>query len=178
MRLIALLGFLFIPCLLTKAVAQHSVLTQGDGRLVLFNSDGSTEWEMAWGGIHDIHRLPNGNVMVQENMNSVVEIDVKTKKIVWKYDSSQQNGNQGNRIEVHSFQPVENGRLMIAESGARRIIEVDRNGTIFKQIDLVVDHPDAHTDNRLVRKIANGNYLVCHEADGAVREYDSCIGSA
>jgi len=36
-----------------------------------------------------------------------------------------------------------------------------------------VDHPNAHSDTRRVRKIANGNYLVTHEADGRIREYDA-----
>jgi len=62
---------------------------------------------------------------------------------------------------------------MIAESGPARIIEVDRNGKVRREVKLQVDHPNAHADTRLVRKIANGNYLVAHEADGRVREYDA-----
>ena len=34
------------------------------------------------------------------------------------------------------------------------------------------DRPNAHSDTRLVRKLENGNYLVCQESDGFVREYD------
>jgi hypothetical protein len=65
---------------------------------------------------------------------------------------------------------------MIAESGVARIIEVNRQGTLLKQIKLKVDHPHPHTDTRLVRKLATGNYLVCHEGDGIVREYDGESG--
>ena len=36
-----------------------------------------------------------------------------------------------------------------------------------------VSKPDAHRDTRLVRKLASGNYLVCHEGDGLVREYET-----
>src|SRR5204862_2956385 len=64
------------------------------------------------------------------------------------------------------------GLTMISESGNRRIIEVDRDGKIVKEIPLVVEHPSSHSDTRLVRKLENGHYLVAHEADGAVREYD------
>ena len=35
----------------------------------------------------------------------------------------------------------------------------------------MINNPHPHTDTRLVRKLSNGNYLVCHEGDGAVREY-------
>jgi hypothetical protein len=34
-----------------------------------------------------------------------------------------------------------------------------------------VRQPDPHRDTRLVRKLESGNYLVCHEAEGIVREY-------
>ena len=33
--------------------------------------------------------------------------------------------------------------------------------------------PDPHRDTRMVRKLDSGNYLVCHEGDGCVREYDA-----
>jgi outer membrane protein assembly factor BamB len=60
---------------------------------------------------------------------------------------------------------------MIAESGPARIIEVDRSGELIAEVKLKVDHPHPHTDTRLARKISTGTYLVCHEADGMVREY-------
>jgi hypothetical protein len=61
---------------------------------------------------------------------------------------------------------------MIAESGPARIIEVDKAGKIQHEIKLKVNHPNPHSDTRLVRKLATGNYLVAHESDGTVREYD------
>jgi hypothetical protein len=60
---------------------------------------------------------------------------------------------------------------MIAESGPARIIEVDREGRLLKEVPLKVDRPHPHTDTRLARKLENGNYLVCHEGDGVLREY-------
>ena len=40
------------------------------------------------------------------------------------------------------------------------------------EVPLTVEKPDPHRDTRMARKLANGNYLVCHEGDGKVREYD------
>jgi len=60
---------------------------------------------------------------------------------------------------------------MIAESGIPRIIEVDKSGKLLRQVKLQVANPRPHTDTRLVRKLANDNYLVCHESLGVVREY-------
>ena len=148
------------------------MVVQGNNRLCIVAPDGSIEREMPWGGIHDIHLLPNGNFLVQKGSAAIAEVDPINKEVVWTYDSAKQNGNAGKPIEVHSFQPLENGLIMIAESGPGRIIEIDRKGTIHKEIKLKIDHPHPHRDTRLVRKLANGNYLVCHEGDGVVREYD------
>jgi outer membrane protein assembly factor BamB len=144
---------------------------QGNNRLAIVDREGKIEWEMPWGGIHDIHVLANGNIMVQQGAAKVVEIDRQTKKVIWSYDSASQNGNAGKRVEVHAFQPLANG-VLIAESGTARLIEIDRDGKLLKEIKLKVNHPNAHSDTRLVRKLKEGHYLVCHEADGCVREYD------
>jgi outer membrane protein assembly factor BamB len=106
----------------------------------------------------------------------VVEIDPATRQIVWEYDAAESNGNHGKQVEVHAFQPLPEGRVMIAESGAGRIIEIDRRGRLHKEIRLQLDRPHPHHDTRLVRKLVTGNYLVCHENDGAVREYDGDSG--
>jgi outer membrane protein assembly factor BamB len=156
----------------TPAHAQHRLVTQGNGKLAVVGRDGKIEWHVPWGGIHDVHVLPNGNIMVQQGPAKVVEIDRATQEIVWTYDSAASNGNAGKAVEVHSFQPLGDGRVMIAESGPARIIEVDRAGKLLHQVRLKVGHPHAHTDTRLARKLPSGHYLVCHEGDGAVREYD------
>lgn len=155
------------------ASAQHRVLVQGNGKLAIVDARGEVEWDMPWGDIHDLHVLANGNIMVQQGASMVVEIDRKRKKVVWSYDSATMNGNKGKRVEVHAFQPLADGNIMIAESGIGRIIEVDRKGTIHHEIKLKVKHPSPHRDTRLVRKLPTGNYLVCHEGDGTVCEYDA-----
>lgn len=152
--------------------AGHRLIVQGNGKLAIVDAKGNVEWEMPWGGIHDIHVLASGRILVQQGAAKVVEIDPTTKKVVWSYDSAARNGNAGQRVEVHAFQPLEDGRMLIAESGPARLIEIDRDGNLLHTVPLTVRKPNAHHDTRLVRKLASGNYLVCHEADGAVREYD------
>jgi hypothetical protein len=51
------------------------------------------------------------------------------------------------------------------------LIEIDREGKIHREIKLQVKKNDPHRDTRLVRKLKSGNYLVCHEGDGCVKEY-------
>lgn len=92
---------------------------------------------------------------------------------MWEYDAATTNREGDERVEVHAFQRLDDGSTMIVESGAARIIEVDAEGNITRQISLHVEHPDTHSDTRLARKLDNGHYLVTHERDGAVREYDA-----
>ncbi len=168
--------FALLLCFASIAAADHRVLLHGNNRLAIVETDGSVSWEMPWGNIHDIHLLKNGNILTRQGRTAVVEIDRESKKVIWKYDSAQSNGNQGKRVEVHGFQRLAGGDTMIAESGTARIIEVGRDGKLNKEIPLVVSRPNAHSDTRLVRKIRGGNYLVAHEADGMVREYDGETG--
>lgn len=155
---------------------KHSLAIQGNGVLAILDNDGEIEWEMPWSGIHDIHVLQNGNIMVQKGWTKIVEIDRNTKKVVWEYESGTANGNEGKAVEVHAFQPLADGNIMIAESGPARIIEVNRDGDLQKEIALTVNRPHPHMDTRLVRKLDNGNYLACHEGDGFAREYDGESG--
>jgi len=140
-------------------------------RLAIVAPDGSLEWETTVGPIHDASVLANGNVLFQQGWTKLVEM-TPGKQIVWEYDAAKMNGNEGKRVEVHAFQRLGNGLTMVAESGPARIIEVDRDGKLEHEVKLKVKHPSTHSDTRLVRKIINGNYLVAHESDGFVREYD------
>ena len=176
MKLISLFAMALLFSVASLAFAQHRLITQGKDKLAIVGQDGKIEWEMKWGGIHDIHVLPGGNIMVQQGASKLVEIDPKLKQVVWSYDSAASNGNAKRPVEIHAFQPLADGSVMIAESGPGRIIEINRDGKLLKEIKLKVNHPHPHTDTRLVRKLASGNYLVCHEGDGFVREYDGKSG--
>lgn len=172
---LAVLGVVFTCSLHAEQTGPGRRFLAGDDstkRLAIIGADGSIEWETKVGAIHDAWVLPNGNILFQQGWTKIVEI-TPDKQPVWEYDSAKMNGNEGKRIEVHAFQRVENGLTMIAESGAGRIIEVDKAGKIQREVKLKLNKPNAHSDTRLVRKIANGNYLVAHEADGFVREYDA-----
>jgi outer membrane protein assembly factor BamB len=150
----------------------HSVLAQDRGRIALVDKQGKVTWQtpLPGGTAHDIALLPNGNILVLSGPRTVVELD-KSGKEVWRYEAKPKPGYDG-RVEVHAFQRLPRNRTMVAESGNRRIVEVDREGRIVAEVPLTVEKPDPHRDTRLARKLPNGNYLVCHEGDGTVREYD------
>lgn len=157
---------------LAQDASTYRVLGQDKGKVSLVDSKGDVEWEYECrNGSHDIHLLPNGNFLLHTAPTQVTEV-TRDKKIVWQYESKPAEGYKG-RIEVHAFERLPDGLTMIAESGNKRIIEVDAKGKIVKQIPLTVEHPDPHRDTRMARKLKNGHYLVCHEGDGCVREYDA-----
>jgi outer membrane protein assembly factor BamB len=138
------------------------------GRIALIDEGGATEWEHPIGPLHDLQLLPDNHLLFQDSWTHLIEVDLKTGETVWEYDAAAAAA--GTEIEVHAFQRLDDGRTMIAESGAARIIEIGPDGSVIRTVPLEVEHPHVHHDTRLVR-VAGEHYLVCHENDGAVREY-------
>lgn len=150
---------------------KYRVLAADKGKVSLVNADGSVAWSVDnKTEVHDVQLLPNGNFLFPTSRTTVVEMTPE-KKIVWSYTAKPKPGYSG-PIEIHACQRGDDGLTMVAESGNARIVEVDRAGKIVHEVPLTVDKPNPHRDTRMVRKLANGNYLACHEGDGKVREYD------
>jgi len=141
-------------------------------RVAIIGDDGTTEWERKIGPLHDLQVLPNGHILLQDTWTHVFEVDPETNAIVWEYEATDAPDYDGRRIEIHAFQRLPDGGTMVVESGRARLLELQNDGSIQHWIPLKVEHPDPHRDTRLARRLANGNYLVCHEGDGAIREYD------
>lgn len=149
----------------------YSLIAQDKGRLAILDPSGKIEWEVPLRHTaHDIQVLPNGNILVPTDNSTVVEM-TRDKKVVWKH-VSRPVGDYKGPVEIHAFRRLPDGLTMIAETGNRRIIEVDAEDKVVRSIPLVVDRPNSHRDTRRARKLDNGHYLVCHEGDSTVREYD------
>ena len=139
--------------------------------LAAIAADGSVEWKLPIGSIHDLHLLPNGHLLLQDGWSRIIQLD-KSRTKVWEYDATKGHDTPRS-LEVHAFQRLPDGLTMVVESGPARIIEVDHAGQIQKKIKLTVQNPSTHADTRNARKTRAGTYLVAHERDGAIREYDS-----
>lgn len=177
MKTLLILCFSFVVSVAVSAQnniqKDYRVLGADKKHVAIVNAKGEVEWEVpneTAREIHDIQYLPNGNVLFQTGYTTVVEVN-KDKQVVWKHESKPKEGYTG-RVEIHSYQRLKNGLTMIAESGNGRIIEVDKDDKIVKEIPLTLEKPNAHRDTRMVRPTPNGGYLVCHEGDGKIREYD------
>lgn len=166
-----LVGLLSVTSALAQTVTGHRLIGQDKGRVVILSADGKVEWETPCGFTsHDISALPNGNFLLHTGPATIVEMK-PNKEVVWQY-TAKPVGSYTGAVEIHGFQRLPNGLTMIAETGNRRIIEVDKDNKIVHETPITVDHPNSHRDTRLVRKLDNGHYLACHEGDGMVREYD------
>lgn len=131
------------------------------------NADNTLALQLPIQAIHDAQPLPNGNWLLQTTFTEVVEVDGNGKE-VWKYKPAAESG----KVEIHAFRRLENGLTMVAESGATRIIEVNKEGAIVHSTPIKVSTPNPHRDTRLVRITPTGNYLVAHEGEKCIREYD------
>ncbi|MDA1039864.1 MAG: PQQ-binding-like beta-propeller repeat protein [Planctomycetota bacterium] len=161
------------PCTAVQTGRPRRVIAADDSTktFAAIGPDGRVEWRLPCRQIHDLHLLPNGHLLFQDGWTRIVELDAE-RKPVWQYDAKS-NGNADRAVEVHAFQRLADGTTMIVESGPARIIEIDRDGAIQRHIRLKVDTPSAHSDTRNARKTVAGTYLVAHEKDGVIREYDA-----
>lgn len=156
-----------------EASAGHPLVANEGSKLCWFDAKGNlTATKMLKRAPHDIHVLPNGNVLTHQG-TEIVELDRESREIIWSFQTRKLA--TATKVELHSIAPLEDGLIMVALSGEGKIFEIDREGNVKHSIELKRDHPHPHRDTRLVRPITkNGKrtYLVAQEGDGFVREYD------
>ena len=147
----------------------------GKNIIAITDSKGEVLWQhktagptRGHAGHHDIHLLPNGNILFHDTWTTLKEITLD-KKVVWEYDSAKDNGNEGKRVHVHAFARRENGNTVIVESGVGRIIEVNSCGKLIHTFPL---KKGGTQNTRWVRQTKEGTFLVCAENPGVVTEYN------
>jgi hypothetical protein len=120
-------------------------------------------------GSRDGWVLPSGNILLAINRRTdgyrggIVEM-TRDGKEVFRFDGSQS--------EVNTVQPLEDGRLLLTESGDKpRILEIDRTGKILFELPIPCQTENHHLQTRMTRKIGNGNYLVPQMGEMEVVEY-------
>ena len=126
------------------------------------------------GPVHNLHLMPDLNLLTQDGWKNIIEVCL-SEGVVWSYDAAKKNRTKANtpeKYEIHAVQRLGNGTTMIVESGSSRIIEVAPDGKLLKEISLHVSAPNGHSDTRQAHKLENGHYLVAHEADQVIKEYD------
>lgn len=157
----------FLCCLLLSPLhAAHRFLCcdYNGGKVAVVDAEGKIEWEYPCRAPQDCWKLENGNILFC-HANGALEVTME-KKIVWEYKAPE-------KTEVHSCQPLAEGRVLIAECGTSRLLEVDRSGKIAKEIKLSPSPKvSVHDQFRGARKLPNGHYMVCFKGDHKVVEVD------
>lgn len=164
------------PMLAADGMAvQHSFLGVGKAnRAVIVDEQGAIEWKFDMPA-SDGWVLPNGHVLLALYgtkgfpNGGVVEVERKTKKIVFQYKAQQK--------ETSTVQPLPGGRFLVAELGPRpRALVIDRQGKVVRTTALQCQKQNFHMQTRMLRVLPNGNYLAPHLLDFAVKEYDPVTG--
>lgn len=154
---------------------RHSFLGVGKAnKVVIVGEDGKIEWQFNMPA-SDGWVLPNGNVLLALYgtkgfpNGGVVEVDRKTKEIVFQY--------KGQQKETSTVQPLADGKFLVAELGPEpRALVIDRQGKIVKSTPLQCQKNNSHMQTRMLRMLPNGNYIAPHLFDFAVKEYNPDSG--
>jgi hypothetical protein len=151
----------------TAGPITHSFLATGAETCIR-----SGEGKILWSYPHSTRDgwvLPGGNLLLavargdEYPGGAVVEL-TREGKTIFEF--------KGSQSEVNTVQALTNGRIMLTEAGAKpRILEIDRQGTVFVEVPLSCQTTNHHMESRMARKLANGNYLVPQLLDQVVREY-------
>ena len=142
---------------------ETQVLSTGSGRVLLLSAQGDVVWENKAENIHDAWLLPNGNVLFADG--NVTEV-TREHKVVFEYKPENQKGGG-----AYSCQRLANGNTVVGENASGRVVEVDKDGKVVFSMMTRFGNTDEHHHLRMVRKLANGNYLVSHSQANIVREY-------
>lgn len=173
--LLAMAFFVIFAGVQAGEAVRHSFLGAGKAnRAVIVDEDGEVAWKFDMPA-SDGWVLPNGNVLLalygtKEFPNGgVVEVERKTKKIVFQY--------KGQQREVSTVLPMPGDKFLVAELGPEpRAIVINRQGKVLKTTPFRCQTNNIHMQTRMLRVLPNGNYIVPHLLDFAVNEYDPNTG--
>jgi hypothetical protein len=166
LRLTLITSFLSLFALAARAETTHSFLCcdNAGNKVCVVSEDGKIQWQYDGPQPQDCWRLQNGNYLFCF-VTGALEV-TPGKQIVWQYKAQP-------KTEVHACQPLPDGRVLMVECGPSRIIEVDRDGNIAKEIKLTtLSTIRLHDQFRGTRKTKDGHYLVCFKGEHKVVELD------
>jgi len=149
------------------AAVRHPFLCtdNGQGKVFAVSAEGKIEWEYPAAQCQDCWRLPNGNYLFTHK-RGVVEVTADAaKKVVWEYRSP-------DGTEIHNCQSLADGGVFLCENGTCRLLELDREGKVCKELKIETQNKSVHRQFRIARKLADGHYLVTFNGERQVRELD------
>ena len=119
--------------------------------------------------------LPSGNVLLAVGKSR----DLPGGGVIEVIRGGKDDGKEivrykGTQSEVDTVQPLDHGGFILTEAGNHpRLLELDKDGKVIVEMKLKTQLKNHHMQQRMSRKLENGNYLVPHLLDKAVREYNA-----
>ncbi len=143
-----------------------------NGKVSIYSDVFGNIWSYPVDGVYDCWMRPNGNV-VAAGYNRVMEIKPDLAlgsggEILWSYNQGTAPGNYLGKSEVHGCQLLPNGNVLVSESGAPRLVEINHQGIVVKTISLPKTAQDTHNQLRMARIDNKGNYWVSYLGDGII----------
>jgi len=162
-----------LPCIALLFVAIAGIAAEPAGRpfvgatftsnkIVIVDRDGKVEWEQDAPACMDVWSMPNGNILYSSRAKGIIEV-TRDKKIVFQFKTDG---------ETYTCQRLPNGRTLIGDNKNGRLIEVDADGKIQREIKLQTAAKE-HGMIRTARWLPNDHFLVSQREDNIVREYDA-----
>jgi len=154
----------------TGEVKHRFLASSYHGKVYIVGKDGKVEWEVRAPNAQDVFMLKGDRVLFNTRSGAqIVSVKDKDKKVLWEYKSKEKG-------EIHSCAPLANGNVLITVSGRSKVIEVDKDGKVAKEIKFAKVSKFAgngHMELRDSVKTAKGTYLVAFLMEGIIREFDA-----
>lgn len=135
----------------------------------IVEADGSVSWRYPL-GTRDGWVLPGGNLLLTITRGQAgfphggVREIAPDGRVLMEY--------QGTQDEVDTSHRQPNGETIVTEAGPNpRLVILDRKGQPTGGFNLPSQRENTHMQQRMTRRLRNGNFLVPHLLDRIVREY-------
>ena len=141
-----------------------------DSRLLKYDEAGNLVWKYDKDVaplMGDLQLLPNGNLLFADGAKAQ-EI-TQDGKVVFTFIPE----DNGRNDLVFSAERLDDGNTLVCWNTANKMVLVDPNGKIVKEIQCQFASPknDDHHNLRIVRKTPRGTYWAAHKHSGTVAEY-------
>jgi hypothetical protein len=142
-----------------------------DNRVILVNEDGHIVWQYGQAGVTgsgpnqlntpvQSTALPNGDVLITDQVNErVIQVN-HDHQIVWQYGMTGKTGDGFNMLSnPNSAELLPNGHILIADENNNRVIEVNRQHHIVWQYGSLADTTTLN-GAAFASRLTNGNTLI------------------
>lgn len=169
MRTLPLFICFFLTCVLTGKSQEYLISGCGYDKVAVINRDGDILWSYKVPGAdcNDAEVTNNGNVLLAYKYGAML-VD-STKNILWDIKVNYPDE------EMYTATQMEDGHFLLACCGnPSRIMEVDTDGKVLKELKYDTGLKEVHGQFRQIVKTEGGTYIIPIMSKGVIREMTDC----